>query len=95
MAAATAAAWVEARPRIMDRLAVLHAAAAAGDDLDIALRRDAEGEAHKLAGSLGMFGSPRGSELAHELEEMLQGDAPIGADFAALVSRLAGELPPP
>jgi hypothetical protein len=97
MAAATAAAWVEARPRIMNRLAVLQAAAAAvtGGELDPATRRDAEGEAHKLAGSLGMFGFPAGSELARELEVMLEGDTLIGADFAELVSRLAGVLPPP
>jgi HPt (histidine-containing phosphotransfer) domain-containing protein len=59
-----------------------------------ALRRDAEHEAHKLAGSLGMFGFPTGSELARELELMLEGDAPIGDDFAELVARLAAVLPP-
>ncbi|MEY2475451.1 MAG: hypothetical protein QOG87_766 [Actinomycetota bacterium] len=95
MAAATAAAWVEAQPRIMARLAVLQDAAAAvvEGELDDAARREAEGEAHKLAGSLGMFGFPAGSELAHELEVMLDGEAPIGADFAELVARLAGVLP--
>jgi diguanylate cyclase (GGDEF)-like protein len=39
--------------------------------LDESLRAEAERDAHKLAGSLGMFGLPRGSELARELEQAL------------------------
>jgi len=39
--------------------------------LDERLRAGAERDAHKLAGSLGMFGLPRGSELARELEQAL------------------------
>ena len=97
MAAAVAAAWEESRPRIMGRVAALAAAAAAERDggLDAATRRDAEAEAHKLAGSLGMFGFPLGSELAHEIEVRLEGDVPIAADFPALVDRLVAALPAP
>ena len=40
-------------------------------NLDESLRARAERDAHKLAGSLGMFGLPRGSELARELEQAL------------------------
>jgi HPt (histidine-containing phosphotransfer) domain-containing protein len=96
MAAAIAAAWEESRPRIMGRVAVLEAVAAAVRDggLSVDLRRDAENDAHKLAGSLGMFGFPLGSELAHEIEERLEGDAPIAPDFPELVERLVAELPP-
>jgi HPt (histidine-containing phosphotransfer) domain-containing protein len=94
MAAAVAAAWEEARPRIMGRVAALEATAAALRDggLDSEMRRNAEAEAHKLSGSLGMFGFPLGSELAHEIEERLDGDGPIPNDFVELVERLAGEL---
>ena len=94
MAAAVAAAWEEARPRIMGRVAALEAAAAAVRDggLDTEMRRSAEAEAHKLAGSLGMFGFPLGSELAHEIETRLDGDGPIPADLVALIDRLVAEM---
>jgi HPt (histidine-containing phosphotransfer) domain-containing protein len=96
MAAALAAAWEEARPRIMGRVAVLVAAVGAERDggLSPEMRRDAEGDAHKLAGSLGMFGSPLGSELAHEIEKRLEGDDPIDEGLAELVERLVAALPP-
>lgn len=65
-------------------------------DLDEELRADAEREAHKLAGSLGMFGLPRGSELAAELERALgsQGgpDALEAPRMAELVLDLQGQL---
>ena len=95
-AAAMAAMWEEARPRIMGRLAVLQAAASAAADggLDLSARREAEGEAHKLAGSLGMFGYPDGTDVARELETMLEGDGALDAGFGALVARLVAILPP-
>jgi len=52
------------------------------------LREEAEREAHKLAGALGTFGLPAGSELARELEEGL---AP-GRLSHELVPRLAETL---
>ena len=94
-AAAMAAMWEEARPRIMGRVAVLQAAAAAASDggLDLAARREAEGEAHKLAGSLGMFGFPTGTDVARDIETLLEGDGPLGPEFSTLVSRLVDLLP--
>jgi putative two-component system response regulator len=44
-------------------------AAIVAGSLDEDLRASAERDAHKLAGSLGTFGLPRGSELAGELEQ--------------------------
>ena len=53
--------------------------------LEESLRAKAERDAHKLAGSLGMFGLPRGSELAREIEEVLGVlDGPAPADAARL-----------
>ena len=97
MATAAAAAWAESQPRIMGRVALLEAAAAAlqSGELGIAMRREAESEAHKLAGSLGMFGFPDGSTLAHEIEQLLQGDGPVDPELTGLVARLVGVLPPP
>jgi hypothetical protein len=42
-----------------------------------------------------MFGFPDGSVLAHEIEQLLEGDAPLDAELTILVSRLVGVLPPP
>ena len=64
--------------------------------LDESLRARAERDAHKLTGSLGMFGLPRGSELARELEQALAGpDSPALSDgprLAELVLALRREL---
>ncbi len=64
--------------------------------LDESLRAKAERDAHKLAGSLGMFGLPRGSELAREIEEVLgvpDGPVPAAAPrLAELVLALRGQL---
>jgi diguanylate cyclase (GGDEF)-like protein len=54
--------------------------------LDEDLRAKAERDAHKLVGSLGMFGAPRGSELAAELEQSL---GVPGGPAAAELPRLA------
>lgn len=64
--------------------------------LDEDLRARAERDAHKLAGSLGMFGVPRGSQLARDLEQalgVLDGPAPSEAPrLAELVLALRSEL---
>lgn len=54
--------------------------------LDESLRAAAERDAHKLAGTLGMFGIPRGSEIARELE---QAAAVAGGPARAATPRLA------
>lgn len=64
------------------------------DALSEELRLQALQAAHKLAGSLGMFGLPEGSRLGRELEGCLEG-APNAIDqqrMAALVARLHQEL---
>lgn len=59
---------------ISDRLAVLEQTIKALNNgtLDTQLRQKAEQEAHKLAGALGSFGFAEGSQLAQEIEHMLQ-----------------------
>ena len=57
-------------------------------ELDESLRARGERDAHKLAGSLGMFGLPRGSELARELEQALaMPDGPALSDAPRLAER--------
>ena len=67
-----------------------------GEGLGEDLRASAERDAHKLAGSLGMFGLPRGSELARSLEQALDqpgGPAPGEAPrLAESVLALRGQL---
>ena len=76
---------------IRDRLALLERAAelAAEGHLSPALREDAAMTAHKLAGSLGMFGYGEGTRIARSLEQLL--DAPQCSSSPAL-NRLVGDL---
>jgi HPt (histidine-containing phosphotransfer) domain-containing protein len=68
-----AALWDRNLPVLRDRLAQLDAVseAAATDKLTPEMREDAASTAHKLAGSLGMFGYPRGTEFARKIEVLL------------------------
>jgi HPt (histidine-containing phosphotransfer) domain-containing protein len=64
--------------------------------LDDDLRRRAERDAHRLAGSAGTFGRHRASVLARGFEELFAGSAPIEAtavpDALAQVESLREEL---
>jgi diguanylate cyclase (GGDEF)-like protein len=68
------AVWQEVRPKLHQRISSLEQAAArlTQGKLSKKLRQEAERNAHKLAGSLGMFGSDLGSSLAKEIEAVLQ-----------------------
>ena len=85
-----AALWQRNQPRILDRLALLDAAAAASSSgvLDPALQQEAAGVAHKLAGSLGMFGFHEGTRMARELEQHLEAPAVHPATLTALTAKL-------
>lgn len=68
--------WERFRDTFGQQVAVLEDAAAAilSQQLTAEHRERALREAHKLAGSLGTFGMPRGSEIAREVESWLQAD---------------------
>jgi HPt (histidine-containing phosphotransfer) domain-containing protein len=85
-----AALWLRNQAQVLERLDLLqHAAAAAGSgELTPDLQRQAAAVAHKLAGSLGMFGFQEGTRIARELEQHL--DAPK-VDPSVLAS-LSAEL---
>jgi len=76
-----AALWERNLPVLRDRLAQLDAAseAAATGKLTPEMREDAVGTAHKLAGSLGMFGYQRGTEFARKIELLLNEPGPADA----------------
>lgn len=86
--AAVQAVLDEHRGVLDQRVATVEAAVTAmvSAGLDEDLRARAERDAHKLAGSLGMFGLPRGSEVAAELERSL---GAAGGPAAAELPRLA------
>jgi diguanylate cyclase (GGDEF)-like protein len=83
--AGIAAIWQKSLPRVREQLDLLERAAVAllEGPLDSALRREAEREAHKLAGAAGVFGFRESSEIARELELMLTAGATPDARRAA------------
>jgi HPt (histidine-containing phosphotransfer) domain-containing protein len=93
--------WRRSRPEIGERLAAIEAAAEApAGEPD--RWEEAIAAAHKLAGVLGTFGLPRGSELARRIEAELEAGASpaqiatLAAELASLVSEAeAGATPDP
>ncbi|MGI4827380.1 MAG: Hpt domain-containing protein [Janthinobacterium lividum] len=88
--------WQRNLPLLRSRLASLEVTAqhAEAGLLSVAGRRDAADIAHKLAGSLGMFGYLRGTEIARELELLLDLDGPVAsATVRDLISSLGKVLP--
>ena len=71
--------WQRNLPTTHSRIALFTAAAEAARNgvLTPALREQATTEAHKLAGSLGMFGYGRGTDLAREIELYLESTAAV------------------
>ncbi|MGI0486844.1 response regulator [Pantanalinema rosaneae CENA516] len=67
-------------------------AALAAGGMDSELRQQATREAHKLAGSLGIFGMPGGSTVAHAIEELLTGDRPLEQSAARQLTQLVQAL---
>jgi len=101
-AAEIARVWDTGKAAMHARLDAVDAAGAAllAGSLDEGRRAAASAAAHKLAGSLGTFGLPEGSELASELELMLRAPGvPAVMRLAELAERLraivrAGPVPP-
>lgn len=59
--------------------------------LDSELRSSAKAEAHCLIGSLGYFGLPEGSEVARQIEQLLQAES-LGQNEAQRLEELVGQL---
>jgi Hpt domain-containing protein len=72
--ATIAAIWRDARPRILERVRTIEVAVAAlrAGTLDTEQTGHARSEAHKLAGALGTFGMPEGSDRARDVERGLE-----------------------
>ena len=89
--------WERSLPVVRERLDALDtaAAAAAGNALTDAIRTHAIAEAHKLAGSLGMFGYSEGTDLARQIEALLETEvAPSPDHLTTLATNLRSALFP-
>ncbi|HEY5329662.1 MAG TPA: Hpt domain-containing protein [Acidobacteriaceae bacterium] len=89
--------WERSLPVVRERLDLLDTAAAAAgtNTLTDSLRSHAIAEAHKLAGSLGMFGYCEGTELARAIEALLEAEGIPSADrLSALAIELRATLFP-
>jgi diguanylate cyclase (GGDEF)-like protein len=102
--AAVQAVFQRSRGELSRRVGTLEemVAAIVEGGLDESLRASAERDAHKLAGSLGMFGLPLGSELARELEHALavpggpaMAQAPRLAELVLMLRSQLDEAPSP
>jgi HPt (histidine-containing phosphotransfer) domain-containing protein len=91
-----AAIWVRQRPLIKERLLTLDraAAAAAAGTLELGLQEEAAGNAHKLAGSLGLYGYDEGTRIARELEVLLGSTNPDAARVTVLTVELRAVIFP-
>ncbi|MEI2580495.1 response regulator [Scytonema sp. PRP1] len=75
----TAGAWERTKDKLSERVTVIEQATTAllRDALLDELLSKAHAEAHKLAGSLGLFGFGYGSSLARQIEELLEAEEPL------------------
>lgn len=98
MQAALAAIWKKNLPQTRERLALLQRAAeqlGTTHTIDDDLRADALSTAHKMAGSLGMFGLHSATEAARAIENSLdQGGLPQPERLQEQVSTLTTVLGP-
>jgi HPt (histidine-containing phosphotransfer) domain-containing protein len=91
-----AALWQKNLPVVEQRLEILDRATAAAADGSLTLeqREEAADTAHKLAGSLGMYGFPQGTNLAREIEILLDYRTPDHARLLTLTAELRRTLFP-
>ncbi|ARV63029.1 transcriptional regulator [Nostocales cyanobacterium HT-58-2] len=72
----TASVWERTKDKVSDQVTVIEQATTAllQDALEDDLLSKAHAQAHKLAGSLGLFGFGYGSRLARQIEELLEAE---------------------
>ncbi|MGF1535773.1 MAG: response regulator [Elainellaceae cyanobacterium] len=98
IAVAIANAWDTHKGEMRARLRVLESVAIAlrAGTLDPELQASGHAQAHKLSGALGCYGLSEGSQLARQLEQILQLDVPLDSSLVpqvcAIVDRLRQRL---
>lgn len=86
--------WEANRGTIAERTAIIRIAydQAMAGTLAPDARENAVSAAHKLAGVLGTFGFPRGSELALQAQHLLEAPGPVPAGEVEHLKNLLDEL---
>jgi HPt (histidine-containing phosphotransfer) domain-containing protein len=87
--------WQKNLPIFQERISILQQAAdelSHTHSLTPELRDEAASTAHKLAGALGMFGFPKGTDLARQMEQLLIEPRELTANDAAAFSVWVKEL---
>lgn len=94
IAARLAELWQTSRPAILERMTVLRTSseALARNPQDEEARSSGGEVAHKLSGILGIFGLPRGTELASSIEDLLRSSDPLTPDRLATLAAATEEL---
>ena len=87
-----AALWQKNYPKILAHLDLLDQAATT-TPLPAPLQKEAAAVAHKLAGSLGMYGYPAGTEAARQLEQELDLPTPNQSTLQQLTKTLRQSIP--
>ncbi|MBE9078951.1 response regulator [Romeria aff. gracilis LEGE 07310] len=79
--------WQSVKFQHFDRLELLKQAVRdlQAQQLSDQTRQSAYRAAHSLTGALGIFGLASGSKLAHQIEQILRGNAPLTADRERLI----------
>lgn len=95
-AALLAALWLRNRRVVEERMATLDRAiaSAAAGTLTVEMREGAADVAHKLAGSLGMYGFDEGTRIAREIEILLDYQTPDHGRLGVLAAELRRAILP-
>ncbi|MDR3745420.1 MAG: Hpt domain-containing protein [Acidobacteriaceae bacterium] len=88
--------WKRYRPVVLERLELLDRAGAVARTgaLSEELHAEAASVAHKLAGSLGMYGYDEGTRIAREIEVLLDNPVPASARLWELATELRSSVFP-
>ena len=94
VAARLAELWLRSLPTMHERLAALRSGGERlrHDPGDLEARASARDAAHKLSGVLGIFGLPRGTEIAAEMEALLKSPEPLTPQSVIRLSAQVSEL---
>src|SRR5690348_14136672 len=94
LSAAVYSLWLRFHQTMFDRLDLIDQACSGTTDRPLSKeqRFEARDAAHKLAGSLGTFGLWEGSRFASQMEEILEGETPLGPDDHSRLLELAQKL---
>ena len=88
--AAVAQIWIKFKESLPEKLIIFEqtGTSLASGSLDSELRQNAQREAHRLIGSLGSFGFLEGSEVAREIDQLLQSQTTVGQQDATRLQEL-------